>query len=122
LTEFLRECIFATNPKNQKTMFTGNEDHTITLQEASDLTARFRLSVGALGLKGGYFSKSAIQAVLNQPDAVGIRFYYGISLTFSPVLVMVGVKANGDDLINGIVLDKALMCPPACSVSNSLNS
>jgi len=103
-------------------MFTGNEDHSITLEEASDVTSRYKLSVGALGMKGGYFSKSALQAVLNQQDVVGVRFYYGISLTFSPVMVVVGVKANGDDVVNGLVLDKALMCPPNCGSISILNS
>ena len=71
-----------------------------------------------------YFGKEAIERLLNQEGAVGLRIYGGINPDgeFTPVLM--GVPADGND-INGIGLEKALgdsviilemavPCPPYC--------
>jgi hypothetical protein len=102
--------------------FTGNEDHSISLEAAATLTASYRTLAGSLAIKAEYFSKSSLLSVLNQNDCVGIRVYYGIAALVSPRLIIVGVKANEDDIVEGEILEMGLQCPPNCGSLNDLNS
>lgn len=101
--------------------FTGNEDHDIPLATAAEWTANYR-SANPGATKGHYFGKDEIDAVLNQQDCVGIRIYYALNDSGSKELVIVGVKANEDDMDGGLILDRSIKCPPTCGSSNSLNS
>ena len=103
--------------------FTGNENHSISLKDASLLTANFRTShPSSMTIKGFYFGKTAIQDILNQTDCVGIRIYFGEDNSNNPKLVLVGVRANEDDIENGHLAEYGLPCPPHNSAANSLNS
>ncbi len=100
--------------------YTGYEDHSITLQDAADLTSNYRTShPGAI--KGFYYSKQAITAILNQTDCVGIRIYYGEDDLGVSKLVIAGVKADEDDMETGLLAEFGNPCPPHGS-ANSLNS
>ena len=89
--------------------FTGNEDHSITLQEAAKQTESYRNSVPEGSILGGYFGKSTLQDILNQEGCVGIRCYYGLGNDDTPHFVLVGTDADGRDLVDGIL---ASPCPP----------
>jgi hypothetical protein len=71
---------------------TGNEGAIISLSEGATMTAAYRATISTGDPKGN-----------NQ-------------------LVLVGVDANGDDMTDGIIVDKLLPCPPACSIKNVLNT
>ena len=101
--------------------FTGNENHDITLQEASHWTANYR-NANPDQTKGHYFGETAIQNLLNQTGCVGMRIYYAITDTGIKQLVIVGVTADGNDLVNGLILDRSVLCPPDCGISNPLNN
>jgi hypothetical protein len=101
--------------------FTGNENNSISLQDASELTARYR-EMGGGEILGGYISRNSIMKILSQPDCVGIRYYYGTNENGNPELVIVGVKASEDDLYDGEVMERAILCPPVCAGRNPLNS
>lgn len=58
---------------------TGNEDHDISLETASDWTANYRATISGGEILGNYFGKTAIQAILDQDDCIGIRIYYAIN-------------------------------------------
>lgn len=103
-------------------VFTGKEDHSISLKDASVLTYNYRQTVAADAKTGGFFGKDAIQAILNQDGCVGIRYYYGIDKEGTPVLVLVGSDARGNDMYEGVLAEMARPCPPACSNANPLNS
>lgn len=107
-------------------MFTGEESNKITLEEGAELTANFRntLMNSFGGIKGGYMGKSDMMDLLNQTEAVGFRYYYGLKEgnPIVPQLVIVGVDADGNDLTDGIILDKSYTCPAVCSVDNPLNT
>ncbi len=105
-------------------MFTGNESHDISLQDAANLTANYRNQFvpGATFIKGEFFGKSAIQSLLNQDDCVGLRIYYGLDNDKVQKLVIVGVLANEDDMTNGSILEFGSPCPPYCGTVNALNS
>ena len=106
------------------------QDHQITLAEAAKMTKRYReLPLGQIGqllasTKAYSFSKEAIQAVLDQNGCASIRFYLAVETLLPPkfTIVAVGVDSNGNDLVNGVILDKAGACPPLCSTPNDLNS
>lgn len=101
---------------------TGNENHDITLQEASAFTENYRNAAGNNPVLAHYFGKTKIQAILNQEGCVGMRIYYALSDTGEKQLVITGVDSSGNDMYNGILADRSLMCPTYCSASNPLNS
>ncbi len=103
-------------------VFTGFEDHTIAIEEASDLTRNYRMSAGKGAIKGGFFGRAAIEQVLNQEGVVGIRYYYAKENNDRPVLIMVGVDEFGKDLVNGFIAERSVPCPPFCGGFNPLNS
>jgi len=108
---------------NKNMSFTGHEAHNISLADASALTKNFRDSQSGSGfILGEYFSKDAINSVLNQTNCVGIRIYYGLDSSNVPKQVIVGVLANENDMTSGAILEFGSPCPPGCSTSNSLNS
>lgn len=102
--------------------FTGNEDHSITLAEASELTQNYRDAAESNAIQGSFFGKSALQRILDQGGCVGIRIYYAQEDDGTPTLVLVGVDENEDDLIDGELAEFGVPCPPRCGSSNDLNS
>ena len=119
------------------------------LAQACDWTRRFRQQ-SEHGVRGHLFSRDELEAVLAQPHAAGIRFYYGRDEQNQPRLVMVGVDAADNDLlgtadaqplplaaaVDGSETDTALTlsaatdtgivgpgrtCPPCCGSGNALN-
>ena len=103
-------------------VFTGLEDHTIAVDEASELTRNYRMSAGKGAIKGGFFGRAALEQVLSQEGVVGIRYYYAKENNGRPVLILVGVDVNGEDLVEGFLAERAIPCPPFCGPWNPLNS
>lgn len=102
--------------------FTGSEDHTISLAEASKLTKNYREKAGAEAIKAGFFGKETLLRILDQDGCVGIRFYYGEEDAGTPVMVLVGANSDGNDLIDGEIAERSVPCPPHCGGGNALNS
>ena len=101
--------------------FTGNENHDISLDVAAEWTENYR-NANPGAVKGHYFGKTAIQAILSQDDAVGIRIYYALNDKGEKQLIITGVDANENDLYEGLLAENSITCPPKCGVSNPLNS
>ncbi len=98
--------------------FTGNENHDITLKEAAEWTANYReQNVGAI--KAHFFGADAIQAILNQPNCVGIRIYYALDTEGAKQLIVVGADARENDLYEGLLAERSKPCPPFCDGSGS---
>ncbi|MFN3444881.1 MAG: hypothetical protein ACK44D_04005 [Bacteroidia bacterium] len=102
--------------------YTGNEDHSISLAEASELTANYRNAQTDDYIKAEYFGKNAVLDLLDQDACVGMRIYYGQDTSGVKKLVLVGVDGSGDDLVSGVILEYGIPCPTSCSASNTLNS
>ncbi len=102
--------------------FTGNENHDISLSEASAWTANYRNSVASGTTIAHYFGKSAIRAILEQDSCVGIRIYYALDPQGAKQIIAVGVNSDGNDLYNGLLAERTVKCPQQCSASNPLNS
>lgn len=105
-------------------MFTGHEKHDIPLADAAAMTKAYR-DMQTPGdtkyTKGCYFSKDELIRILNQSDAVGIRFYLAKNSDGNLDLVAAAVVASGDDILDN-VLNHSHICPPNCGVTNVLNS
>ena len=101
--------------------FTGNENHFIDLQTASEWTANYR-NANPGAIKGHFFGKKAIKDILNQEECVGMRIYYALDENGVDQLILVGVTADENDLFEGLLAERSFPCPPRCGVDNPLNS
>lgn len=100
--------------------FNGNEGTFIQLGTASDWTKKYR-DENEGQAKGIFYGKAKLNELLNQTDCVGIRVYFATDAEGNNQLVLVGAKANKDD-ITTLVLDMGSRCPDDCSSPNALNS
>lgn len=112
----------AAMPKRTVRVLTGKENHRVTLAEASRLTRNFREGLDPAGIKGGYFGRNIIEAILSQPGCAGIRMYFAITDEWTPTLVLVGVLPNGNDMFEGVLGEDTLPCPPYCPEANPLTT
>ncbi|HOJ03792.1 MAG TPA: hypothetical protein PK916_07300 [Bacteroidota bacterium] len=103
-------------------VFTGLEDHTISLEDASALTRNFRKQAGKGAINGGFFGRAAIEQILAQEGVVGIRYYYAQENNGRPVMILVGVDEFGKDLYEGFLAERSCPCPPFCGGFSPLNS
>ena len=103
-------------------VFTGNENHDITLSDAAAMTRNYRTNHPGKTL-GGFFGRAAIERILAQPGVVGIRYYFAYE-TGSNVLrlVLTGALANRNDLHTGRLAEISIVCPDICGINNPLNS
>ncbi len=102
--------------------FTGKENHSISLEDASKMTRNFQLQAAPDQIIGGFFGKDAVLAIILQEDAVGLRYYYGLDDEGIPHIILIGVSADGNDMIDGLLAERAAACPPHCPEFNDLNS
>lgn len=102
--------------------FNGDEGAVVPLADASRWTANFRKANPSDEIIAQFFGKNQLLKILNQKGCVGIRFYYGTGDDGIKNIVAVGASSDQNDMVNGIILEYALKCPPHCSVNNSLNS
>ena len=100
--------------------FTGSEDHSITLAEASAMTANYR-NANPGETTAHAFGKNAITAIFAQTGCVGMRIYYALDDSGVKYLIIVGLDASGNDLSSGLLAERSYLCPNACSSANSLN-
>jgi hypothetical protein len=98
----------------------SDQNHSITLDEAAQLTANFR-TANPGAVKCHYFGKDAIEAIFNQTGCVGMRVYYGQDSAGAKQLVIVGVDSSCNDLYQGLLAEKSIPCPSNCSTLNPLN-
>lgn len=102
--------------------FDGSEGKVVTLTEASDWTSRFRGTITPGDTLGHFFGYEKINLILAQEGCMGIRIYYGLEEDMQKNLVLVGVDAEQNDMENGVIVEKAIKCPPLCGNGSKLNS
>ncbi|MDX9759441.1 MAG: hypothetical protein RBU27_09795 [Bacteroidota bacterium] len=108
--------------QRKRPVFTGFEDHNISLEEAGTLTRNYRMASGKGAVKGRYFSRAALEQLLMQEDTVGVRYYYGVDAEGRQQMVLVAVDAFGEDLTEGFVFGRALPVSRFHEEHNPLNS
>lgn len=97
-------------------------DHKIPKEKAREKTKRYkekkakqdRFPVLA-------YHAEAFRRILEQPRCVGIRAYPGEHEDGSLTTILVGVDADGNDMVEGELMQDPLTCPPYCSDDNDLN-
>jgi len=104
----------------KENVFTGKENHCITLAEARHFVDNFRKVNDADVVKGGYFSRELYEKILSQDGCVGIRNYFAETTDSTPTIVVVGVDSGGHDQIHGVVGDDMLLSPPHRSNDGTL--
>lgn len=103
--------------------FTGKKDHSISINDAAELTRNYRESSESGAIIAEFFGREALERILAQEGCVGIRCYYGQKEDGKPALVLVGADANEEDLLDGSEIAQAGdPCPPNCASANPLNS
>lgn len=116
--------------------------HFISLAEAIDLTSRYRQhresilqssfqSQGILPLSETV-SRPAIDTLLAHPACTGLRIYYGMPEDLKVRAVIVGVDADGKDILPSpalteteeeeLIVDRTIRCPDICPDESPLNS
>ena len=101
-------------------MFTGKEKHIVKIEDARLYIENFRETAPKGSVFAGFFGKLSILAILNQPDCVGLRYYNGRNAAGIDQLVLIGVKEDGSEIVDGHVASLAVPCPPSCGNPPSL--
>jgi len=92
----------------------------IPIDEAKVMTKAWRVAFPD-STKAGMADSVKIQELLSQPGCVGMRMYFAINEDNEKTLVLVGTDEDGNDLYNGLILDKVKLCPNHCPSPNPLN-
>lgn len=104
----------------EQSLYSGHEDHIITLTEGIELTKAFRLSSKSDAVLAHYYGKDALSKIISQDGCVGARIYYGIHEDGSPTIVTVGVDNKGEDITKGLIAQISPPCPPYCAKNSEL--
>jgi hypothetical protein len=96
-------------------------DHSISLSEASTMTAAWRNNHSG-ETKAVLFNKASIQSLLNQTGCEGMRIYFAETATGEVTAVLVGADSSENDMYTGTLLDVGKRCPTECPPNNPLNT
>ena len=96
------------------TLFTGEEHHQVTQNQAARWTTEFQKTAGEGELIAGYFGRNIFDKILSQENAIGVRIYKAKHDDGSDVFVLVGVDDKGKDIVSGVVGEGIIPCPPFC--------
>ena len=97
--------------------------HEISLQEAEEMTHAYQNDPEFQGLTVACrIDKDAYQEVINQDGCAGVRTYFAKNNSGKLTIVVVGVDDNGNDMTDGVLLNKGFGCPSDCASSSSLMS
>ena len=98
---------------DEKSVFTGNEQHQITTETALRYVGNYH-SMSGEQMTAGFMGRNIFEKILAQDGAVGIRIYNARLENGAPTYVIVGVDKDGNDLIGGVIGEDVLNCPPVC--------
>ncbi len=106
----------------EKTIYSGNENHVVSLAFASKLTDNYQKTSGPGDIVAGYFGRNIYDKILSQKNCIGIRVYNARNEDGSPTFVLVGVDGNGKDIVSGVVGEDIYPCPPFCWPQSALDN
>ena len=97
--------------------------NTITLQQAQQWAAKWRLNP-ANTVKAHLIPEIDITQLLTENGVANVRAYIGIDENGINKLMLVGVDANGNDMINDqkaqYIYDFTVPCPTTCDINSPL--
>ncbi len=71
--------------------------------------------------KAYFIGSELIKKIMEQENCIGIRIYNGHNAkTGEYNRVLVGVNAEGEDMVDGVIADELVPCPQHCSRKSSL--
>lgn len=95
-----------------------SHDHRITLQQAVEMTHAYQAAHKG-EVRAWWFSREAIDALLAEPDAAGIRIYLGAGPT-GPTPVICPTDKDQRDMTGGYLAELSRPCPPYCDDASPL--
>lgn len=100
--------------------FTKNTGEQITLQEAKTLVNASKKKFPNK-LHSFFLGSNHYQSILEQENCIGIRIINAFNESKNAeTLVLVGVDTEGNDMCDGIIVDKLEPCPSFCPTSTEL--
>ncbi|HBW85311.1 MAG TPA: hypothetical protein DEF82_00755 [Crocinitomicaceae bacterium] len=102
--------------------FNGDEGSVVTLAEASCWTANYRRTIPTGEIISQFVGRNKLMEILNQDECIGVRIYYGVGDDGKKNLILVGAKADENDMEQGVIVERVIPCPPKCPRKNPLNS
>lgn len=103
-----------------KTNRTCLMSHRVTLTEAVAYCARYREAPLDTPTKAFAFGREAYDDILAQAGCAQVRSYLGRTAEGEVTLVLVGVDRAGNDMTDGVLMQKAWPCPPYCAAQSPL--
>jgi hypothetical protein len=110
----------AAQDSTRQTVLTAGQQHSIDLPAAAGMTKRYRSSVPAGSFLAEAFGKNALDSLLRQPGAIGMRIYLARHADSSLGFVLVAVDTSGSDMTSGALLETGFPCPPDCDLASPL--
>ncbi len=97
-----------------------DKSSVISLEEAIDFTHSFQ-SKNPHAVKSFFAGSNKLNLILEQEGCVGIRMYNGYDNETNNInLVLVGVDEQGEDITDGVILERLVLCPHVCPKSSPL--
>jgi hypothetical protein len=105
----------------------------ISLDEAIDLTTRYRANRPLNFPVCETFDVSAVNDLLSVSGCKFLRIYYGMKENLEAIAVLVAADETGQDILpstendattgdNPLILEDGIRCPPDCPPASPLNS
>lgn len=98
----------------------GTEGGPIDQATAKEWTANYRAS-GRGEVRSHLFGSETVRQLLNQNGCVGVKIYYALDDNGVQQLLLVGTDSEGNDLEDGLIMDKSMNCPPDCGTGSELD-
>ena len=109
-------------------------NHDITLQQAIDMTTRYRANKPANAPICETFDIAAINELAAVTGCAYLRIYYGMKENMEIDAILVAADENGEDILpsgnasaaleggDPVILEDGYRCPPDCPPKSALNS
>jgi hypothetical protein len=98
-----------------------NSGEVISLGEAQELIRAFQTNYPN-DKKAFFVGSNHYQAILDQEGCIGVRIYNAYDeVNQTKTVVLIGVDDKDNDMKTGIIVDRAVICPPHCSIINILD-
>ena len=107
--------------------FNGREGNPITLDVAKSWAKNYR-DANKGKTKAIFYGKEKLQALLDEPGAMGIRIYFAVDDSGDNKLVLVSAAEDQNNILpkeaveggGSMLLDDGKPCPPDCPPENDL--
>lgn len=97
-----------------------NSEKIISLKEAIKLTHSFQETYPN-AIKSFFIDIDNIRLLLDQEHLKGIRIYKGYDIDQNKEnIILIGVNNEGEDMVDGLIMEDLDPCPPYCPKNSSL--